>query len=153
MANDSQAMLASRCQAGSAQNESPTQSGHGNNQIIPLSNKKPCVDHPVPNPLFLTHFNLPVPLVIQESQGPLLPVARATACPPVPFTSTEISPVPPLGHPLNPPHSNHVASLVEGTQVLILVPGQQDGISPGSTGSSALLQNCFWPPPEATCPV
>ena len=81
------------------QNNSPTQSGRGNNQIIPLSNKKPCVDHPVPNPLFLTHFNLPVPLVIQESHGPLHPVARATACPLIPFTSIEISPVAPLGHP------------------------------------------------------
>ena len=61
--------------------------------------------------------------------------------------------VPALGHPLNPPRSIHEASLVEGTQVLIIVPGQQDGISPGSTRSSALLQNCFWPPPEATCPA
>lgn len=146
-------MLASRSQAGPAQNDCPTQSGYSNNQIITLPNKTPRVDHPVPSPLFLTYFNLPVPLVIQESQGPLRPVARATACPLVHVTSIEISPVPPLGHPLNPPCSIHVASLVEGTQVLIIAPGQQDGISPGSMGSSALLQNCFWPPPEATCLV
>ena len=146
-------MLAFRSQAGPAQNDSPTQSGCSNNQIITLPNKMPCVDHPVPSPLFLTYFNLPVPLVIQESQGPLCPAARATACPLVHVTSIEISPVPPLGHPLNPTCSIHMVSLMEGTQVLIIVPGQQDGISPGSMGSSALLQNCFWPPPEATCLV
>lgn len=91
---------------------------------------RPRVDYPVPNPLSLTHSNLPgAPCYPRASVTPT-PRALATVYPP-PSPSLALKS---LTHP-------SVTSSAEGMELVIIVPRQQDCISPGSAGSNAVLQN------------